>query len=505
MTGLIDVALNRITMYRLVLTYLAALVAVALIGGFVGLSPADPAQLALSAVIVTATCWVVNRAFAWAFRVPANTESVYITALILVLLMPPVAAQDHQGVLGLIVASAAAIASKFLLTVRRRHVFNPVAVGAVAAAFIVGQPATWWVDGSPLMLAVVLVGGLLVVRKVQRFDMVGAYLLANLGLALATSPPAMLGQTLQFSLLYSPLFFAGFAMLTEPLTAPQPRIPRILYGILIGVLSSPNTHFGSFYPTPEMAFLAGNLFAFLVSPKGRFLLRLKRIERTAEACYDYVFTPDRPLAFRPGQYLEWTLDVPTPDNRGNRRTFTIASAPTDPEVRLGVKFYPAPSAFKQALARMRPGDLIHGARIAGGFTLPPRPSEKLAFIAGGIGITPFRSMIQHMMDSGDHHPAVLLYGVTRAADISYSELFEAARTRIGLRTVYALAEPDPEVDPDHIGRIDAALIAREVPDFRERIFYVSGPHGMVRQFQKTLAELGVARARIRVDYFPGFA
>ncbi|KDB03863.1 hypothetical protein U879_09905 [Defluviimonas sp. 20V17] len=492
-------------MYRLVLYYVAALVAVALIGGFWGLSPADPAQLALSVMIVTATCWAVNRAFAWALRVPVNTDSVHITALILVLLMPPVAARDHIGVLGLMVASAAAIASKFLLTVRRRHLFNPVALGAVAAALAVGQPATWWVDGSPLLLVVVVIGGVLVVRKMQRFDMVGAYLLTSLGLALATSPLAMIGQTLQFSVLYSPLFFAGFAMLTEPQTAPQARAPRILYGILVGALSSPNTHFGSFYPTPEMALLAGNLFAFAIGHKGGYRLRLKRIERTAEACYDYVFSPDRPLRFRPGQYLDWTLDVPTPDNRGNRRTFTIASAPGDAEIRLGVKFHPAPSAFKQALARMRPGDMIHGARVGGGFTLPPRRTEKLVFIAGGIGITPFRSMIQHMMDTGDLRPAVLLYGATRAADISYSELLDDARARIGLRTVYALSDPEPEVDPGHAGRIDCALIAREVPDFRDRIFYVSGPRSMVRHFQKSLAELGVARRRIRVDYFPGFA
>ena len=98
-----------------------------------------------------------------------------------------------------------------------------------------------------------------------------------------------------------------------------------------------------------------------------------------------------------------------------------------------------------------------------------------------------------------------VFAQTLRSDSLMARTGNMIRTRIGLRTVYALAEPDPEVDPDHIGRIDAPLIAREVPDFRERIFYVSGPHGMVRQFQKTLAELGVARARIRVDYFPGFA
>ncbi|WP_102226341.1 RnfABCDGE type electron transport complex subunit D [Acidimangrovimonas sediminis] len=508
MTRAIDHFLNRTTMYRLVLYYLLALAGAALVGGFWHLSPVDPAQLALSALIVWASCMAVNAGFARLLRVPVNAESVHITALILVLLMPPVAAANHMGIAGLIVASAAAIGSKFLIAVRRKHIFNPVAAGAVAA-YLFGQPATWWVDGSPLLLAVVLAGGFLVVRKVQRFDMVAVYLLANLAVTLSTAalsmPLSMLGQTLQFSVLYSPLFFAGFAMLTEPLTAPHARGARLIYGAIVGALSSPGVHVGGFYPTPEMAFLAGNLVAFLMSPKGRFLLRLERVERTAEAAYDYVFTPDRPLRFRPGQYLDWTLEVPNPDNRGNRRTFTIASAPTESEVRLGVKFYPGPSSYKQALARMRPGDVIHGTQIAGGFTLPERGGEKIALIAGGIGVTPFRSMVRHLMDTGDRRSVVLLYGNTRASEIAYSDLFEAARERIGLRTIYALADPEPEAAPDHVGFIDRALIEREVPDFHERIFYVSGPHAMVRQFQRVLAELGVARSRIRTDHFPGFA
>lgn len=505
MTKAIDHILNRTTMYRLVLYYLLALVATALIGGFWHATTVDPAQLALSAVIIEATCWGLNTAFARLLRVPPNAESVHITALILILLMPPVAPNDHAGLLGLVVASAAGIASKFLLTWRRKHIFNPVAAGAVASAYLVGQPATWWVDGSPLLMAVVVAGGLLVVRKVQRFEMVGAYVLANVGLTLATSPLSMLPETIQFSVLYSPLFFAGFAMLTEPLTAPQTRVTRLAYGAIIGLISSANFHVGNFYASPELAFLVGNAFAFAVSPKGRFLLRLERVERTADASYDYVFTPDRPLTFRPGQYLEWTLDLPNPDNRGNRRTFTIASAPTEREVRLGVKFYPRPSAYKQALAQMRPGDVIHGTQVAGSFTLPDRGGDKIALIAGGIGVTPFRSMVQHMMDVGDRRSVVLLYGNNRASEISYSDIFETARHRLGLRTVYALADPEPEVDPDHVGFIDGALIEREVPDFHERIFYLSGPQAMVRHFQGVLADLGIPRRRIKVDYFPGFA
>ena len=130
--------------------------------------------------------------------------------------MPPAGITDRLGIGGLVLASVVAIASKFVLAIRRKHVFNPVAFGVAASALALDQPATWWVGGNLTLLPFVLVGGLLVVRKMQRFEMVGTYVLANLAATLAMTPSAMSGQALIQALLSSPLLFAGFAMLTEP-------------------------------------------------------------------------------------------------------------------------------------------------------------------------------------------------------------------------------------------------------------------------------------------------
>lgn len=502
---IVDRVLNRITMYRLALYYAAGLLAIAFELGFFKLVPQDPTALTFSAVLVTGTCWATNRLCAALWRVPVNSESVYITAAILALILPPVTAADGMGVAGLILASVVAIASKFVLAVGRKHLFNPVAIGAVASGLLLNQPATWWVAGNLTLLPIVLVGGLLVTRKVQRFGMVGVYILANLAVTLATTPPEMMATALQESALYSPLLFAGFAMLTEPLTSAHGRLSRLGYGAIVGALSSPNVHIGGFYLTPEIAFLAGNLFAYAASPKGRFKMTLLRVEKMAEGCYDFVFHTDRKLPFRPGQYLDWTLHVPSPDDRGNRRPFTIASAPTEREVRLGVKFYPKPSAYKRALAAMRPGDVIYGSQIAGTFTLPRNPDEKLAFIAGGIGVTPFRSMVQELINRGEERSIVMLYGNNRLDEVAYSHVFDRAAEDLGVRTVYAVAEDDVADAGFHSGFIDEDLILREIPDFRERTFYISGPRTMVVRFEAALKQLGVSRSRIKVDFFPGFA
>lgn len=501
----VDAVLNHITMYRLVLAYTAGLLLLAFLLGFAHLVPVDPTALAFSAVVILGTCWLTNRVFAAVLRVPANTESYAITAVILVLLFSPVTAKNGAGIAALVVASVVAIASKFLIAPGRKHIFNPVAAGAVAAGVLLGHPATWWAGGNLVLLLPVLLGGLLVVRKVRQFDTLGVYIVANLAVTLATTPLSMMSMALSQTFLYSPLLFAGFAMLTEPLTAAHGKRSRLVFGAIIGAVSSSNFHIGSFYPTPEMAFLAGNLFAFVATPKGRFRLTLLRIEKMASGCYDFVFQPDRRLAFEAGQYIDWTLDVPAPDNRGNRRTFTIASAPGEKELRLGVKFPHEPSAFKRTLAALQPGDVVYASHIAGHFTLPRNPQTKLAFIAGGIGVTPFRSMVEELVRRGEPRDLTMLYGNNRLSDIAYAELFQEAAKKIGMHTVYAVAEPEEEGYDVHQGFIDEALIRREIPDWQERMFFISGPRVMVVRFERALRDLGVPRNRIKTDFFPGFA
>lgn len=260
--ALVDGSLNHVSMYRLVLYYVGALLLADFVLGFAGLAPNDPAQLAASTLLIGLVGWVTNFTFAKAFRVPANSDSVYITAGILALIMPPVAPTDFVGLGGLALASFAAIASKYVLAVFGKHMFNPVALGAVVAYYTLDQSATWWVGGNLELLPIVLIGGLLILRKVQRFEMFGAYVLANLAATALTTSPALYGEAFVQTFLHSPLLFAGFAMLTEPLTAPAKIYPGLAFGAIVGALSSPNVHIGEFYFTPELGFLIGNAFAW---------------------------------------------------------------------------------------------------------------------------------------------------------------------------------------------------------------------------------------------------
>ena len=505
MIAALDRFIDRITMYRLVLWYLVALLGTALVLGALHVIPVNPVTLALSAVLVLAGGWIANQIFARIFGAIPNIESVYITGLIIVLIMDPAPLSDLSAAGAIVFASAWAMASKFILSLRRRHIFNPAALGVALPALLLDHPATWWVSGQLWLLPIVLIGGVLIVRKLRRLDLVLAFAVANLAVSVLTGNLAEAPASIKFALLDSPFFFFAFVMLTEPLTAPQGKFWRIVYGALVGALASPNTVIAGYYFTPEVALLAGNILTLLVSPKGRVILTLERIEQAAVGVYDFVFRPDRALAFAPGQYLEWTLPLGTSDSRGNRRYFTIASAPADDTVRLGVKFAPNGSAFKRGLAQLQPGDQIVASQLAGSFTLPRNRQRKLAFIAGGIGITPFRSMLDELLEHGEARPIVVLHGNNRIDEIAYAEVLQRAREELGIPTYYAVRDGAGATPDMTVGFVDEAMIRLRVPDFRERTFYVSGPPAMINATRDALLRVGVSRQRIKTDFFPGLA
>jgi len=492
-------------MYRLVLYYLVVLLLVSVFSAFFHFLSFSPESLVFTTFLIVLVCWISNHLFAKAFGVAPNSESIYITAFILALIITPVVSADLTGVGFIIFASAWAMGSKYIFAIGKKHVFNPAAFGVALSAIAIGQSATWWVAGNIVLLPFVLIGGLLIVRKIHRFDLVLSFAAVSLITIVVTASSQDYLTPISQTLLHSSFFFLALVMLTEPLTMPPSRMLRILYGALVGILFAPNVHIGNYYFTPEIALLIGNIFVYIVSPKGRFMLTLKEKNQIGTGTYEYVFLPDRPFMFRPGQYLEWTLGHRFPDDRGNRRYFTIASSPTETDVRLGVKFYDPASTYKRALQSLKIGDTISASHLAGDFVLPTNNKKKLVFIAGGIGVTPFRSMVQYLVDKKDARSATLFYSNKTLEEVSYKDVFDRAEKEIGFKTVYALSNAKNSVPGMYNGTIDGALIAREVPDYRDRTFYISGPRGMVEAFKKTLSGMGVPRWRIKTDYFPGFA
>lgn len=235
----------------------------------------------------------------------------------------------------------------------------------------------------------------------------------------------------------------------------------------------------------------------------RINLELKKKILITTDTYDFLFTPDQELKFKSGQYLELTLGHDDQNSKGARRYFSIASSPTEAEVRVGVKFHSNASSLTQSMLSFKPGDKVVVSQLAGDFVLPKNKDKKLVFIAGGIGITPFRSIIKYLLDVREKRDIILLYSNYTPADIVYKDIFDQGGRQLGIKTIYNITNtPYPNDWRGERGFIDEQMIKRIVPDYKERIFYLSGSHSMVVVFEQTLQKMGVKKWQIKKDFFP---
>lgn len=489
----INSLLNSITMYRLVLYYLILLVVAGVGLSLFGSMSFGPINLILSCLFLLFIGLVTNKIFAKVFEIPANVESVYISVLILTLIITP--AKSVHDFAFLFWAAVLTMASKFIVAVGRKHLFNPVAFAVLLTSYTAIGSATWWVGSLPMLPFVLF--GVFVIIKVRRFDMIFyfylVYLISLFGIDILTGLNPVI--SLQKSITDSPLLFFSFIMLTEPITTPPTKTLQSIYGGIMGLLMVPRIHLGSIFTTPELSLIIGNIFSYLVSPKFKFELVLKEKIKLTDDIYDFIFTLDRKLSFTAGQYMEWTYGHNNTDDRGNRRYFTLANSPTESEVRLGIKFYPNSSSYKRAILDMKVGDKILAGNLMGDFLLPTDKTKKLVLVAGGIGITPFRSMIKNLIDSNEKRDIILLYTDKRVDMFIYNDIFETARNSINLKTLYVATEEKGHVDPN--------FIAANIPDYKERTFYVSGSHRMVSGLEETLKATGIKSSNIITDFFPG--
>jgi ferredoxin-NADP reductase/Na+-translocating ferredoxin:NAD+ oxidoreductase RnfD subunit len=489
-------------MYRLLFYGLSLIAAIGILFGAMGLISQDPWDLVLSLGILLVACYSANQLISKIWGAPTNTESVYITALILFFILSP--NTTYEGAIFIFMAGVIAIASKFIIAIKAKHIFNPAAFGAATVGLAGLLYTSWWV-GSPAMWPITVIYGALVVRKIRKYHLVAAFAVTSIAVTLITG--LLSGENsldlINALVTASPLIFLGTIMLTDPATTAPKRNQQMVYGALVGGLFAWHPTFGSFYIYPELALLLGNIYVYIVSPKFRSQLRLKRIEKISENVYNYVFLSDKKLNFQPGQYLEWTLPHQNVDLRGNRRTFSIASSPTENEISLGFKTYQPSSSYKLALLRMKPNDKIYTGQLAGDFVLPKDPSQKLVFIAGGIGITPFRSMIKYLTDTKQKRDIVLYYLVSNISEVAYKKVLAEAKN-FGLKVIVVCPNKVPATTDNVIPKLDAVALKKFATNYTERTYYISGPSGLVDNYKAMLHKLSIPSKRIVTDHFSGY-
>ncbi len=207
--------------------------------------------------------------------------------------------------------------------------------------------------------------------------------------------------------------------------------------------------------------------------------------------------------FTPGQYFWVTLlDPPYDDEKGPRRHITVVTSPNDGV--LGFATRVRDSAFKRSLAELPVGSEVDVEQPKGDFLLPEDTEQEYVFIAGGIGITIFRSMLGYIAEENLPHRVTLVYSNRDVESTAFlGELQELERANPNLRLVLTMTE-DPTWDGEK-RRIDAAMLRDNLGDDLGAFAYlIAGPPGMVEAMEKILAEAGVPEDQVRPERFSGY-
>jgi ferredoxin-NADP reductase len=222
-------------------------------------------------------------------------------------------------------------------------------------------------------------------------------------------------------------------------------------------------------------------------------LKLTKIKPETNDVITFIFEPEEPLDWRAGQFLRYVLPHPNTDDRHDDRWFTIAAAPFEEHIQITTRFSPKSSSFKKALRMLPIGAEIEAEGPEGEFVITD-PERNYIFVAGGIGITPFRSILAEADHTGQKLKAHLLYG-NRDNSIVFKDELDGFTRRNPKLTI------DYIVDPDHI---DEDRLRQAIQSADNPYIFISGPEPMVEALTVMVKKLGVSGNHIQTDFFPGY-
>jgi ferredoxin-NADP reductase len=235
---------------------------------------------------------------------------------------------------------------------------------------------------------------------------------------------------------------------------------------------------------------------------------IKLINRGEIAVSTLAFYFDKPagFGFDAGQFVEMTL----PRTRetalnDDKRTFSIASAPYERELMVATRI--RGSAFKDVLCTMPFGTEVEINGPFGSLTLHQQEENSIVILTGGIGITPFRSMVVQAAKSQAARRMFLFYANRRPEDAPFlRELQELENMNQNLKLIPTMTrmEKSRQAWDGETGHIKREMIIKDVANVQQAIFYLAGPPGMLKAMRKLLSEMGIDESNIHAEEFAGY-
>lgn len=223
-------------------------------------------------------------------------------------------------------------------------------------------------------------------------------------------------------------------------------------------------------------------------------MKLKLIKRQpiVRGVETFTFEPDEPVSWQPGQYMHYVLPHSGEDNRGEERWFTISSPPFQGNIAITTRFTDDKgSSFKKALRNLKAGATIQADGPKGSFVID-NFDKKYVLIAGGIGITPYHSMLLQFDHDGRMPEIELLYANNDGEYVFGDELDKLAAKHSELNIRKFTGRRITKTDLSPYAKLTRA------------IFYISGPEPMVENYAEVLKQMGLPEDSIKTDFFPGY-
>src|SRR5680860_504550 len=233
---------------------------------------------------------------------------------------------------------------------------------------------------------------------------------------------------------------------------------------------------------------------------------LKKRQDIAIGTMEFYF--DRPpgFTFTAGQFIDLSLlNLSKADPAGPTRALTLASAPSEQQLMVGTRL--RDTAFKRMLTEMPIGTTIDLEGPFGQFILPTDDSRTMVFLAGGIGITPFRSMLVEAAHHKLAHRLILLYSNRHPEDAAFlDELRTLQKENAHFTCIGTMTSPNggTETWEGETGRIDQVMLRKYVKETETALYYVVGPPAMVDGLRKMLESAGIQKTSIRSEEFVGY-
>jgi ferredoxin-NADP reductase len=237
----------------------------------------------------------------------------------------------------------------------------------------------------------------------------------------------------------------------------------------------------------------------------RFQIPLLKKESVANNTLLLRFQKPEGFGFKPGQFVQVSLpDSFDSDDRGNSRDISIASAPFEKELIFVVRL--RDSSFKKGLEKLSIGKEITIKNAQGPFLLHEDTHVPAVFIAGGIGVTPFRSMLLHNLYNKLPFKTVLFYSSKNENDgIFLKELQRIEKENHNHKNIISFTSLEKnDIGLSERGRINREMVTKYISDLGSPLFYLAGPLGMVKSMESMLDTMGIQRERIVLDYFTGY-